>query len=97
MKLLAVLFAMSLTDCLFTLVWVEGLGAEESNPLLAALLQEHGFGALAAWKLTLTAVSVYILGRVEARRPRTVFWVAGALTGAYVALNLIHFYLLLST
>lgn len=48
MKTLAVLFALSLTDCLFTLVWVEGLGAEESNPLLAALLQEHGFGALAA-------------------------------------------------
>jgi len=96
MRTLAALFVMSLTDCLFTLVWVEKHGVGESNILLAGLLHEYGFPTMAAWKLTMTATCVYILGRVAAYRPRTVLWVAGLLTLAYVFLNVTHIYLLLS-
>lgn len=91
---LASLFALSTLDCLLTAYWVGARGVDEANPILDAILQAHGFGALAAWKLVLTALGVYILARAATQRPRLCLWVVRVLVFWYTVLNLTHLYFL---
>lgn len=68
--IIAVVLVLNLLDAVFTLVWVFGLEVDETNPVMAGLLEAHPV-LFVLVKTTLVALGSWLLWRYR-RRPLAV-------------------------